>query len=143
MGPDFRRDDVERLYVCRPYPRLRAGMTNGRTNVPRTRLVVHIAEPFDFERRNGGVADLEGWTAQASPAFSDWVVHLDHVATIGDEDFDKIKISSRYAGETVSKVLEGFGFTAVNISYPRHEPDGRAYWHFGMVGNVLLAHDKG
>ncbi len=118
-------------------------MTNGRTNVPRTRLVVHIAEPFDFERRNGGVADLEGWTAQDSPAFSDWVVHLDHVATIGDEDFDKIKISSRYAGETVSKVLEGFGFTAVNISYPRHEPDGRAYWHFGMVGNVLLAHDKG
>jgi len=110
--------------------------------MPRTRLIVHVAEPFDFERRNGGVADLEGWTAQASPASSDWVVHLDHVSTIGDETFDKVKISSRYAGETVSKVLEGFGFTAINISYPRHDEDGRAYWHFGMVGNVLLAPEK-
>ena len=50
--------------------------------MPKMRLVVHIAEPFDFERGNGGVADLEGWTAQATPAFSDWVVHLDHPAIV-------------------------------------------------------------
>jgi hypothetical protein len=107
--------------------------------MPRTHLIVHVAEPFDFERRNGGTADLLGWTAQASPASSDWVVHLDTPAQVGDDEFDKVKISSRYAGETVAKVLEGFGFTAVNISYPRPDENGRLYWHFGMVGNVLLA----
>jgi hypothetical protein len=117
-------------------------MTDGDPEVPRTRLIVHIAEPFDFERRNGGVADLEGWTAQGALTSSDWVVHLDRPAAIGDETFDKIKISSRYAGEAVAKVLEGFGFTAINISYPRHDEDGRTYWHFGMVGNVLLAPEK-
>ena len=110
--------------------------------MPKTRLIVHIAEPFDFGRRNGGVSDLEGWTAQGSPSFSDWVVHLDRAALLGDEEFDKIKISSRYAGESVSKVLEGFGFTAVNIQYPRREESGRMYWHFGMVGNVLLAPEE-
>ena len=110
--------------------------------MPKMRLIVHVAEPFDFGRLNGGTADLEGWTAQATPAFSDWVVHLDRPGQIGDEEFDKVKISSRYAGETVSKVLEGFGFTAVNIQYPRREEDGRLYWHFGMVGNVLLAPEK-
>ena len=139
MGPDFRRDDEESLR--RLWIPASAGMTYGALKVPRTRLIVHVAEPFDFERGNGGVADLAGWTAQGSPASSDWVVHLDLPATIGEEVFDKIKISSRYAGETVSKVLEGFGFTAVNISYPRHDADGRIYWHFGMVGNVLLAPD--
>ncbi|MGN6122314.1 MAG: hypothetical protein ACTHOJ_05085 [Sphingomonas oligoaromativorans] len=107
--------------------------------MPRTRLMIHVAEPFDFARLNGGGSDLLGWTAQASPAFSDWVVHLDRPAVIGEEEFDKVKISSRYAGETVSKLLEGFGFTAVNICYPRSDEDGRTYWHFGMVGNVLLA----
>ena len=106
--------------------------------MPRTRLIVHVAEPFDFERSNGGSADLAGWSAQAALAFSDWVVHLDAPATIGEEAFDKVKISSRYAGETVSKVLDGFGFTAVNICHPRRDEDGRLYWHFGMVGNVLL-----
>jgi hypothetical protein len=110
--------------------------------MPKMRLIVHIAEPFDFGRLNGGTADLEGWTAQATPAFSDWVVHLDRTASLGEEEFDKIKITSRYAGETVSKVLEGFGFTAVNIQYPRREESGRLYWHFGMVGNVLLAPEK-
>jgi hypothetical protein len=110
--------------------------------MPKMRLIVHVAEPFDFERLNGGSADLEGWTAQATPAFSDWVVHLDRPAQIGEEEFDKVKISSRYAGETVSKVLDGFGFTAVNIQYPRRDEGGRLYWHFGMVGNILLAPDK-
>ncbi len=110
--------------------------------MPRTLLIVHVAEPFDFARLNGDTNDLEGWTAQASPAFSDWVVHLDGSAVVGDEEFDKVKISSRYAGETVSKVLEGFGFTAVNICYPRRDEDGRTYWHFGMVGNVRLAPEK-
>ncbi len=110
--------------------------------MPRTRLIVHVAEPFDFGRLNHGTNDLEGWTAQGSPSFSDWVVHLDRVAVLGDEEFDKIKISSRYAGETVSRVLEGFGFTAVNIQYPRKEESGRTYWHFGMVGNVLLPPEK-
>jgi hypothetical protein len=110
--------------------------------MPRTRLVVHVAEPFDFSRLNRGTNDLEGWTAQASPAFSDWVIHLEHSAMVGEEEFDKIKISSRYAGETVSKVLEGFGFTAINICYPRRDEDGRTYWHFGMVGNVQLAPEK-
>jgi hypothetical protein len=105
------------------------------------RLIVHVAEPFDFPRLNGGVADLAGWTAQATPAFSDWVVHLDQPARIGEEEFDKVKLSSRYAGETVAKVLDGFGFTAVNISYPRTDEDGRLYWQFGMVGSVLLAPD--
>lgn len=108
----------------------------------KTRLIVHVAEPFDFARLNGGSADLEGWTAQATPAFSDWVVHLDRAAQVGEDEFDKIKITSRYAGETVSKVLEGFGFTAVNIQYPRREEGGRLYWHFAMVGNVLLAPEK-
>jgi hypothetical protein len=107
--------------------------------MPRTRLIVHVAEPFDFGRRNGGVADLIGWSAQASPVYSDWVIHLDHKAAFNDEEFDKVRISSRYAGETVSRILEGFGFTAINISYPRPDADGRLYWHFGMVGNVLLA----
>lgn len=110
--------------------------------MPRTRLIVHVAEPFDFQRVNHGSADLAGWTAQASPASSDWVVHLDRPAVIGDHEFDKVKISSRYAGETVAKVLEGFGFTAVNICYPRADEDGRTYWHFGMVGNVLLAPEE-
>lgn len=110
--------------------------------MPKMRLIVHVAEPFDFARLNGGSADLEGWTAQATPAFSDWVVHLDRTAQIGEDEFDKIKISSRYAGETVSKVLDGFGFTAVNIQYPRREEGGRVYWHFAMVGNVLLAPEK-
>jgi hypothetical protein len=107
--------------------------------MPRARLIVHVAEPFDFARHNAGSADMIGWTAQANPAYSDWVVHLDHPAAIGDEEFDKVRISSRYAGEAVSKVLEGFGFTAINISYPRRDENGRTYWHFGMVGNVLLA----
>ncbi len=107
--------------------------------MPRTRLVVHVAEPFDFGRLNGGDADLHGWTAQATPAHSDWVIHLDRPARIGEETFDTVRISSRYAGEGVAKVLEGFGFTAVNICWPRHDDDGRLYWHFGMVGNVLLA----
>lgn len=107
--------------------------------MPKIRLLVHIAEPFDFARLNGGTADLVGWTAQANPSFSDWVVHLDQSAAIGEEEFDKVRISSRYAGEAVSKVLEGFGFTAVNISDPRRDDADRAYWHFGMVGNVLLA----
>jgi hypothetical protein len=110
--------------------------------MPKMRLIVHVAEPFDFARLNGGSPDLEGWTAQATPAFSDWVVHLDRTAQIGEDEFDKIKISSRYAGETVSKVLDGFGFTAVNIQYPRREDGGRLYWHFAMVGNVLLAPEK-
>jgi len=110
--------------------------------MPRTRLLVHIAEPFDFARLNGGTSDLEGWTAQASPAFSDWVVHLDQPVVVGDDEFDKLKISSRYAGETVSKVLEGFGFTAINICFPRRDEGGRTYWHFGMVGNVQLAAEK-
>jgi hypothetical protein len=110
--------------------------------MPKMRLIVHVAEPFDFERVNGGTADMEGWTAQATPAFSDWVVHLDRTYAIGDEEFDKVKVSSRYAGETVSKVLEGFGFTAVNIQYPRKDENGRLYWHFAMVGNVLLAPEK-
>ena len=110
--------------------------------MPKARLVIHVAEPFDFGRMNAGEDDLIGWTAQAAPTFSDWVVHLDRPWTIGDEEFDKVKISSRYAGETVSKVLEGFGFTAINICYPRRDEDGRTYWHFGMVGNVLLAPEK-
>ena len=104
----------------------------------RTRLVVHIAEPFDFARLNGGAADLAGWTAQGSAAYPDWVVPLDGPARIGEEVFDKVKISPRYAGEVVARVLEGFGFTAVNICWPRHDEDDRAYWHFGMVGSVLL-----
>jgi hypothetical protein len=107
--------------------------------MPRARLIVHVAEPFDFARLNGGTNDLLGWTAQANPAFSDWVVHLDHPGVIGEEEFDKLRVSSRYAGETVAKVLDGFGFTAVNICYPRRDDAGRIYWHFGMVGNVLLA----
>jgi hypothetical protein len=110
--------------------------------MPKMRMIVHVAEPFDFERINGGTADMEGWTAQATPAFSDWVVHLDRPFVIGDEEFDKVKVSSRYAGEQVSKVLEGFGFTAVNIQYPRKDENGRLYWHFAMVGNVMLAPDK-
>jgi hypothetical protein len=110
--------------------------------MPKTRLIVHVAEPFDFSRLNGDGNNLQGWTAQGSPSFSDWVIHLERSAFIGDEEFDKIKISSRYAGETVSKVLEGFGFTAVNIQYPRKDENGRTYWHFGMVGNVLLAPEK-
>ena len=110
--------------------------------MPRTRLIVHVAEPFDFGRRNLGEADLAGWTAQASPAYSDWVVHLDRPAVIGEETFDKVRISSRYAGESVAKVLDGFGFTAINISYPRSDENDRLYWHFGMVGNVLLEPDK-
>ena len=104
----------------------------------RTRLQVHIAEPFDFARFNGGEADVAGWTAQASHAYPDWVVHLDRPASLGEEAFDKIKLSPRYAGESVAKVLEGFGFTAVNICYPRRDEHGRLFWHFGMVGNVLL-----
>ena len=108
--------------------------------MPRTRLIVHVAEPFDFARRNGGESDLTGWTAQASPAFSDWIVHLERAYAIGvEEEFDKIRLSSRYAGEAVSKVLDGFGFTAVNICYPRRDEAGRTYWHFGMVGNIRLA----
>ncbi len=110
--------------------------------MPKMRLIVHVAEPFDFSRLNGGTPDLTGWTAQATPAFSDWVVHLDRVAQIGEDEFDKIKISSRYAGETVSKVLDGFGFTAINIQYARKDENGRTYWHFAMVGNVLLAPDQ-
>ena len=110
--------------------------------MPRTRLIVHVAEPFDFGRRNGGTPNLAGWTAQATPAYSEWVVHLDRPASIGDEEFDKVRISSRYAGESVSKVLDGFGFTAVNIQYPRREESGRLYWHFAMVGNVLLAPER-
>lgn len=110
--------------------------------MPRTRLLVHVAEPFDFARLNGETSDLEGWTAQATPAFSDWVVHLDRPAVIGEEEFDKLKISSRYAGENVAKVLDGFGFTAVNICYPRRDESGRTYWHFGMVGSVQLAPEK-
>ena len=106
--------------------------------MPHTRLIVHIAEPFDFARANGGSADLAGWTAQATPAFSDWVVHLDAPAHIGDETFDKVRISARYAGEAVAKVLDGFGFTAVNVCHPRRDEDERLYWHFGMVGSVLL-----
>jgi hypothetical protein len=110
----------------------------------RTRLIVYVAEPFDFERRNGGSAELPGWTAQASPAYADWVVHLDAPARIDDEEsFDKVRISSRYAGEAVSKVLEGFGYTAVNISWPRTDEDGRHYWHFGMVGSVRLEPHSG
>jgi hypothetical protein len=107
--------------------------------MPRTRLIVHVAEPFDFERLNGGTPELEGWTAQASPAYSEWVVHLDRVGQIGEEEFDKIRISTRYAGESVAKVLDGFGFTAVNIQHPRKDAEGRTYWHFAMVGSVQLA----
>jgi hypothetical protein len=110
--------------------------------MPRTRLIVHVAEPFDFGRLNGGSADLTGWTAQATPAYSEWVIHLDRPAALGEEEFDKVRISSRYAGESVAKVLDGFGFTAVNIQYPRREEGGRLYWHFAMVGNVLLAPEK-
>jgi hypothetical protein len=110
--------------------------------MPKMRLTIHVAEPFDFARLNGGSSDLFGWTAQASPAFSDWVVHLEQPAKIGDEEFDKIRVSSRYAGEAVSKVLDGFGFTAVNICYPRPDENGRTYWHFAMVGNILLAPEK-
>jgi hypothetical protein len=106
--------------------------------MPRTRLLIHVAEPFDFERLNGGTADLEGWTAQATPAYSEWVIHLDRPAQLGEEEFDKVRISSRYAGESVSKVLDGFGFTAVNIQYPRKDEHGRLYWQFAMVGNVQL-----
>lgn len=107
--------------------------------MPRARILVHVAEPFDFERLNGGTADLEGWTAQATPAYSEWVIHLDRVGQIGEEEFDKIRISPRYAGETVAKVLDGFGFTAVNIQYARKDADGRLYWQFAMVGNIQLA----
>jgi hypothetical protein len=106
--------------------------------MPRTRLVVHVAEPFDFARGNAGVGDLHGWTAQAAPAYSDWVVHLDAPARIGDDEFDKVKITSRYAGESVSKVLEGFGYTAINIAWPRLDETGRTFWHYGLVGSVLL-----
>lgn len=109
----------------------------------RTRLLVHVAEPFDFGRMNGGSADLPGWTAQGSSHYPDWVVHLDAAARIGDEEFDKVKISPRYAGEAVARVLEGFGYTAVNICWPRHDEEGRAYWHYGMVGNVLLEPQDG
>ncbi len=62
--------------------------------MPRARLIVHIAEPFDFARLNGGTNDLLGWTAQANPAFSDWVIHLDHPGVIGEEEFDKVRVSS-------------------------------------------------
>jgi hypothetical protein len=102
-------------------------------------LKVHVAEPFDFARYNGGEADVTGWTAQGSAAYPDWVVHLDSPAKFGEEEFDKIKLSPRYAGESVAKVLEGFGFTGVNICYPQRDEHGRQYWHFGMVGSVLLA----
>lgn len=101
-------------------------------------LRVHIAEPFDFARWNGGAEDVAGWTAQGSAAYPDWVVHLDAPARIGEEEFDKIKLSPRYAGESVAKVLEGFGFTGVNICYPQRDDNGRQFWHFGMVGSVLL-----
>ncbi|WP_419825574.1 hypothetical protein [Sphingomonas sp.] len=105
----------------------------------RTRVIVHVAEPFDFARRNGGSEELAGWTAQASPAYADWVIHLDQPAHFDDDEtFDKVRISSRYAGEVVAKVLEGFGFTAINISWPRVDEDGRHYWHYGMVGSVRL-----
>ncbi|USI72078.1 hypothetical protein [Sphingomonas morindae] len=103
-----------------------------------TRLIVHVAEPFDFARYNGGESDIRGWTAQATPAFPYWVLHLDRPARLGEESFEKVRLSARYVGETLVKVFDGFGFTAVNISHPRIDEDGRAYWHFAMVGNVLL-----
>lgn len=110
--------------------------------MPRTRLIVHVAEPFDFARANGGSPDLIGWTAQATPVYSEWVVHLDRPATLGEEEFDKVRVSPRYAGESVAKVLDGFGFTAVNIQHPLKDEDGRTYWHFAMVGNILLAPEE-
>jgi len=98
------------------------------------RLRVHVSEPFDFERQNGG-ADLFGSTQDsADPDTDGWVIDLDGWFHLGDEDYDVVLVAPRYVGEQLSRVFDSILGFPVRIAH--RVPDG---WRFAMTGMLSLA----
>jgi len=98
------------------------------------RLRVHVSEPFDFERQNGGT-DLFGTTLDsAAPDADEWIIDLDGWFRLGDEDYDVVRVAPRYVGEQLSRVFDSILGFPVRIAH--RVPDG---WRFAMTGMLSLA----
>ncbi len=98
------------------------------------RFRVHVSEPFDFERANGG-ADLFGTSLDSVDAdAAEWTIALESWFHLDDEDHDVVMVAPRYVGEQLSRVFDSLLGLPVRIAH--RVPDG---WHFAMTGMLSLA----
>lgn len=98
------------------------------------RFRIHVAEPFDFERANGG-ADLYGTLLDgADTDAAEWTIRLEERFHLDEADHDMVLVAPRYVGERLSRTFDAIAGFPVRIAHK--VPEG---WHFAMTGMLSLA----
>lgn len=100
------------------------------------RFRIHVAEPFDFERANGG-ADLYGTLLDGADADADaaeWTIGLEGRFQLDEAEHDVVLVAPRYVGERLARTFDAIAGFPVRIAHK--VPDG---WHFAMTGMLSLA----
>ena len=102
------------------------------------KLRIHISEPWDFERTNGGNAELFGWTTDyVDEEEEEWEVTLDQGFDLHERHYGRVLVSPRYVGEKLQRVFDAVVGFPVRIA---HRQDGG--WHYAMIGMLSLRHDE-